>query len=422
MTPSAPPAPRRLAEGWILAAAGAGSLLPYVLYHAMFARLFWFGDEFDLIDQFSRMGFWKWVWLAFAENFVPVFKVLWGGAALAFGGSYGAMIALLWLTHALNVTLLGRLLRAGGLGWVGVLCCQIVFGLAPTNLETLGWSVQWSAVLSLLFMLAALDAFFRRPGVGRPVVHSLGSALTFSRGVLTGPLVALASLLTGRREGRWGRVVLYLAPAVVVAALIVLLAEGNHQHMRGHGAAALVYGLWYFCLNPAYDLLGIASWGWRTTLLLGALKVSLLTWALRRSGGRLRALLVVLLVFDLGNAMLLGVGRFNTGLLTVGSSRYQYASLAATLPFVGFGLEYWVGRLRFPPAGRRLVAGAALAALAAVLIRSWSVDLDRFTTWRGTDSRRILFVEAAPDPHGVPGIPFMPMDRAKQLIAQYHLH
>jgi len=421
MTPSVPPSRRHPSEGWILAAVGAAALLPYLLYHAMFARLFWFGDELDLIDQFNRMGFWKWVWLVFAENFVPLFKVLWGGAVLVFGGSYGAMIALVWLTHALNVALFGRLLRICGLGWVGVLCCQVIFGLAPSNLETLAWSVQWSAVLSLTFMLAALDAFFRQPGITRPVVHSLASALTFSRGVLTGPLVALASLLAGRREGRGVRIALYLAPAIVVAGLIVLLAEGNHQHMRGHGAAAFVYGLWYFCLNPAYDLLGIASWGWRTTLLLGALKVSLMGWALVRSGGRLRTLLLVLLAFDLGNAVLLGVGRFHTGILTVNSSRYQYASLAATLPFLGFGIESWGGRFRGAPV-LRLVQGAVLAFLAVALVRYWPVDLDHFTDWRGTDSRRILFLEAAPDPHAVPGIPFMTMVRAKELIARYHLH
>ncbi len=32
----------------------------------LFSRLYWFGDEFDLIDQIDRLGFWRWVWLAFA--------------------------------------------------------------------------------------------------------------------------------------------------------------------------------------------------------------------------------------------------------------------------------------------------------------------------------------------------------------------
>ena len=86
----------------------------------LFSRLYWFGDEFDLIDQIVRLGFWRCVWLAFAENFVPLFKVLWGGSVVLFRGSYAVMIALVWLTHALNVGLLGRVMRTCGMRWASV--------------------------------------------------------------------------------------------------------------------------------------------------------------------------------------------------------------------------------------------------------------------------------------------------------------
>ena len=33
-----------------------------------FARLFWFGDEWDLLDQIWKTGFWEWMWQAFAER------------------------------------------------------------------------------------------------------------------------------------------------------------------------------------------------------------------------------------------------------------------------------------------------------------------------------------------------------------------
>src|SRR5580698_1238446 len=131
-------------ELWILAGSACASLLPLFIYHRLFVQLFWFGDEFDLIDQIDRLGFWKWVWLTFAENFVPLFKVLWGGAVIGFGGSYAAMIAIVWLTHGLNVALLGRVMRTCGLSWSAVFIAQVVFGLTAANCETLGWSVQWS--------------------------------------------------------------------------------------------------------------------------------------------------------------------------------------------------------------------------------------------------------------------------------------
>jgi hypothetical protein len=187
-------------DRWILLAAGCLALAPFVAYHRLFGRLYWFGDEFDLIDQIDRIGFWRWIWLVFAENFVPVFKLLWGGGVLAFGGSYLAMVATVWLTHALNVALLGRVMRTCGLSWVAVICAQVAFGLSPANIETLAWTVQWSAVLSVTFMLLAFDGFFRAPSGPASFAWSAASALSFSRGVLAGPLLALGSLWPGRGQ------------------------------------------------------------------------------------------------------------------------------------------------------------------------------------------------------------------------------
>src|ERR1035438_5327332 len=168
-------------DRWILLAAGCLALAPFVAYHRMFGRLYWFGDEFDLIDQIDRIGFWRWIWLVFAENFVPVFKLLWGGGVLAFGGSYLAMVATVWLTHALNVALLGRVMRTCGLSSVAVICAQVAFGLSPANIETLAWTVQWSAVLSVTFMLLAFDGFFRAPSGPASFAWSAASALCTSR-------------------------------------------------------------------------------------------------------------------------------------------------------------------------------------------------------------------------------------------------
>jgi hypothetical protein len=405
---------------------GGVALAPLALYHGLFSRLFWFGDEFDLIDQIDRLGFWNWLWRTFAENFVPLFKVLWGGAVLGFHGSYAAMIALLWLTHAANVVLLGRVMRTCGIAWTGVILAQAVFGLTSVNLETLAWTVQWSAVLSVAFMLLALEGLFRAPFGTASVLWSAASALSFSRGVLTGPLVALGSL-GPRREGLRptpGRRAAFLAgcffTSLAVALLIGHLARGNHQHIGGHYGEAAIFGTWYYCLNPARNLFSVESIGWHTVIALGLCKVALVGWALARSTGRRRLLFALLVAFDLGNAALLGIGRYHTGLAATLSSRYQYASLIGIVPLAAFGLSHLWERVMLP---RKLRGGLALAAIgvaAALMCRGWSGALEPFTAWRGSDSRHALLDESGSG--AVPGIPGMTRERARELIAKYNLH
>ncbi len=416
------------ADRWIPFATGLVALAPLIAYHRLFARLFWFGDEFDLLDQIDRLGFWRWMWIVFAENFVPLFKVLWGGGAILFGGSYAAMVALLWLTHAVNVALLGRLMRTCGLSWAAVFVAQVAFGLTPANIETLGWTVQWSAVLSATFMLLALDSFIRAPFGRVPLGWSAASALAFSRGVLCGPLLAIACMWRGEgaqrmpfsRRAAWA--LAYLSPGIVVGLLITVLATGNHQHMMGHWGAASVYGLWYYCLNPAYHVFSVESWGWRTVSLLGLCKIALVAWAIGRSRGNQRLLIVLTVAFDLGNALLLGIGRFHTVLLSSVSSRYQYASLIGIAPAAGF----WVSCMweKFPgPAAARRAAFAVLLALAAfAMLRQWPADLEPFTASRGSESRRIFFGQNPPYQDSVPGVPWLTFERGKEIIAEYKLH
>ncbi|HZZ18405.1 MAG TPA: hypothetical protein VFE25_03500 [Opitutaceae bacterium] len=415
----------RRRDSWILAAMGLAALAPYAIYHRLFQQLFWFGDEFDLIDQIDRLGFWKWVWLAFAENFVPLFKVLWGGAALASGGSYACMLALAWITHALNVALLGRLMRTCGLSWLAVIPALLIFGLSVENYETLSWSVQWSAILSVTFMLLGLDRVFRGGSIAAPVGYAAASALSFSRGVLTGAVLGVTAFL-GDGEAplprRVTRSCVFLVPAIVVASLIFLLAKGNQHSMNGHFGHAATFAAWYFCVNPMHSLLLVESWGWRTTVLLGAVKVFVYVSGLIRSRGHARRLFVALILFDLANAALLGIGRYHTGLESTVSSRYQYASMLAFLPIAGFWVSSLIRDLEIPRIILRPACTVVLVVLATALCRQWPSELERFSRWRGADSRRVLFTEPNPASGDVPGIPGMPMDRAKELIAKYRLH
>jgi hypothetical protein len=408
-------------EAWVLLASACLALVPYLAHLGMFNRLFWFADEFDLVDQMDRLGFWRWVWLVFAENFVPVFKVLWGGGVLLFGGSYAAMIGAVWLLHAFNVWLLGRLMRACNLPWAAVFFAQAAFGLTSGNIETLAWSVQGSAVLSVTFLLLALLGFISAPVRPASYAWSAASALSFSRGVLTGPVLACASLYEGG-DRHLARAAAFLAPSVIVALLILSLATGNQQHMGGHWEDAAVFATWCYCLNPLYLLLRFESWGWRTVVILGLLKMTLVAWSLARSGGRLRLLLAMLVALDLGNAVLLGIGRYHTGLASTVSSRYQYAALICLAPLGGYWFSRLCGWVRGPALVRHALAPVLLIAFAATLCRQWSEALEPFTAQRGTESRRILFAEVAPAADSVPGIPGLPMDRAKALITQYRLH
>ncbi|MEO6873969.1 MAG: hypothetical protein ABI222_04020, partial [Opitutaceae bacterium] len=436
-TPSLPIPPRvAKALPWIAALA---ALAPFVIWHSEFARLFWFGDDFMLVDQIARMGFWPWVTRDFAENFAPVFKILWGGALFGFNGSYFWMLALLWLTHAATTLGLGRLLWRGGFSWFAVALVQIVFALTAANLETLGWSVQWSAILATLFFVLALlwqEKHATQLGAWQLRVHgpllllATASACSFSRGVLTGLVLAAAILLSDSESasspnwrGRLPMAALMLLPTVVVTVIITLHSTGNHQHLNGHGGEIMRYGAGYFFLNPGYLLLGFNSWSPEALVLLGGAKLALIAWGLARTHARTRVLLVLLLVYDLGNAGLLGIGRYHTGFETTISSRYNYSSLLATLPFFALWLEYLIQRWFVRPRVRQVVAVAALSLLIVSLLSHWPRELAGFANWRGTDLRRLMQDEAAAKAGAtVPALDYMPTHRAMELIHRYNLH
>ena len=94
------------------------------------------------------------------------------------------------------------------------------------------------------------------------------SACSFSRGVLTGGVVALALWLPLLAEPKpatiWPRIwpaLLCAAPAAVIVLAIGAFAHGNHEQIAGHGGDMLAYGLYFFLLNPFQALLDINPWG-----------------------------------------------------------------------------------------------------------------------------------------------------------------
>jgi len=420
---------------WI---AGLAALIPFLVWHQRFSELFWFGDDLFLIDQMAAMGLRDWTTRVFSENFVPLFKLLWGGSVLVFGGSYKAMLWLMWLTHAFNTAVLGMLLSRAGFSRLAMLATLVLFALPPANLETLGWSVQWSAILATTFLLLGLFVWQRaaltRASIGwrtSLLLASLAaaSACSFSRGVLTGPILALAMLLPFVAPGRWKILVahlpgslLCLLPAMAVALVIGQSSSGNHQNMSGQWGAALEFGLGYFLFNPVYHLLGEPILHPVTLLAFAVAKVAVIFTGLWFTRGSVRLLLLVLLAFDLGNAVLLGIGRHHTEFGGLLSSRYQYSSLLTTLPFLAALLDAFVARLPF----RRVPAwglGIVILLFAGLMLRGWPSALAEFTSWRGASLRQLMAEPPTTDPDVlVPSLDFMHIERAKALQRAYNLH
>jgi hypothetical protein len=215
---------------------------------------------------------------------------------------------------------------------------------------------------------------------------------------------------------------LCLLPAVGVALVIGQSSSGNHQHMTGQWGAALDFGLGYFLFNPGHLLLGEPSLHPLALVALAAAKVTVIFAGLWFSRGSVRLLLLALLTYDLGNAVLLGIGRHHTGFLALFSSRYQYSSLLATLPFLAALLDALLARL---PARRLPTWGVALVILllAGTTLRGWPAALAEFTAWRGTSLRQLIAAPTTTEPAAtVPALDFMHIERAKALQRAYNLH
>jgi hypothetical protein len=83
--------------------AGLASLLPLIVFSHSFHQLYFFHDDWGLLDGAARSNLWEWLFQPFlGESIIPVFKLLWLGAVRLFGGGYFAMICLLWATHLAN--------------------------------------------------------------------------------------------------------------------------------------------------------------------------------------------------------------------------------------------------------------------------------------------------------------------------------
>lgn len=415
------------------------SLLPLLAGWESLSKLFFFGDDWDHLDQIQEQGLPAWMWTVFAENFVPLWKLAWGGTLLIANGSHLTLVVAIWITHAATVLLLALLLRQAGMGRLPVAAGTIVFALSTRNIETLAWTTLWTTVMASAFLLGGLLCIERLEARGEINVWkesllllslSACSAFSMVRGVVTGPAMAAmllwTALLSSRIDAsRCIRMAAALIPAVLTALIILTQSRGNHQALGTNWEEMLRFGWFYFALNPLHRLFDFAGVGWRTALLLGTAKISLVGWALCRARPRVRRLLVVFMLFNLGEAVLLGIGRFHTGVESTTSSRYQYLSLLTLAPFLGIAVERaWRSVSRTIP-GTLRVAGACLIVLQIgwLVGHSWPRELRRWADARGGNTREILAREPLPGEVGaIPGIPYLTNERARELVEEFNLH
>ncbi|MGA2433973.1 MAG: hypothetical protein ABSG25_01670 [Bryobacteraceae bacterium] len=412
---------------WLVAAL---CLVPILVNLPEFRKLLYFGDDWDQLSQMDALGFARWASRPFAENTVPLYKTLWGGSILAFHGSYLAVLSVEWLTHALSIGLLGGIMRRLGFTISTIAVAMLFFGLPASNIETLAWSVQLSPLLAAFFMLLAwriLVSILDTPD-GLPrlklllyVLVLIASALSFSRGLLSGIVFALFVLLyrPSPAPARTRRIVLVISLALPFILGCVVNPPRLLARPGVNFAAAFVFGVHYLLLNPFFQIAGFAIVGWGAVCVFGLAKLSVTSmgFADTRKPPQI-AFLAALLFLDLMNAVLLGYGRYHTGLPASVSSRYQYVPLLCAAPFIGV-----VFARLFPSwnSGKmaRLAAVSAVLALYALLAWPWNAQISAWSGWRGTAVRAAL---ASAPPEERIAFSLTSVARARELQAKYNLH
>jgi hypothetical protein len=427
----------------------------FLLLVDYFKLLFWFGDEIHLLSEIRHEGYWNWVTSNFAENFVPLFKLLWGGAAIQFGGSYLVMLAILWGTHVMNGLLLATLLMRLGVTPLAIALAVVTFSITASTHESLGWTVQWSAVLATTFFLAALNVLASAMRAGAVSILTgvtcttllLASSLCFSRGILVCATVAASAFMwgahlffLGKKREAWSFLALSLfamGPAILSASMIFLGSTGNHQSLLSLQPEKFkdmsLFALHAFAMNPLSRLFGDDTVSWAELFLCLTIKGGIIIWAFS-SARRLGALTIIIALtmfcFDIGNSLLLGIGRYHTELRFAIGSRYQYEFLISLAPFIAIASTSAQSLLYAKLGSRRASVVFVLVFIAwgATLSSQWKGTVQHWSGWHGTEGRRAL-LEMNAAPPGMTGTqlwlgipPVISYEEAKAVTVEFHLH
>lgn len=453
-TTSAELAPNSNVDRALVLLAVLAPLLGFIFLYPQLKLLFWFGDELHLLSEIRHEGYWKWVTSNFAENFVPLFKLLWGGGVFVFGGSYFAMVLTVWITHAVNAALIASLLHQMRVPALGIAFGVITFSLSHSTHESLGWTVQWSAVLANTFLLAALNilASAMRSTITPTraalcIVSVVASSMCFSRGILVCATVSFAALvwaltLYKARDVKGGFSYLLvgcgaLVPAVLSSIMIFKGSTGNHQSFLSFEPEVMrkmyYFALHAFAMNPLSRLFGDDNVSWNELYVCLAIKAVVVVWAfavVRRYGAVACTILITFFAFELGSSILLGIGRYHTELRFAIGSRYQYEYLISLAPFIAVAL----GSIRDFSSGQKHqdtvlpILRLGFVAWLCILAWQWPATIEHWSGWHGTEGRRALLEMSAPPPGmtgtqlwlGIP--PIISYEEAKAVTREFRLH
>jgi hypothetical protein len=204
----------------------------------------------------------------------------------------------------------------------------------------------------------------------------------------------------------------------------ILLASAPARSVQGQFDAILAFGAHCLFLNPLFQ---IAFWdagrvGLGAIIVFGFFKATAITAgfsAAKKSQAQL-ACFGTLVLLDLLSCIMLGVGRYDSGIEATVSSRYQYVSLVCLAPFLGAVMERGVLTIR-PDRLEKLAAAGLLAAWCALLTYRWPDEIKAWSAWRGTEVRSALEAPVrAPQERFARAT--LDAARAAQLKVKYHLH
>lgn len=427
------------------------TLSPLLLNFKSAQQLFWYSDDLALLHELRLFGLSKWLLYPFGENFVPFFKTIWAAMLFTFDGWYLPQIILLWLLHAticgLFFILLCRLIESRKLCFLGAL----LLGLTARQVNLLMFSYHLTEALSLIFYLIALLILLRGWNQIEGKVHVFAAVflmilacLSFSRGAVMSLALAaswfIVSILSKRklRDSFLSSGLLAL-PAVGLFLILKSLASlGSSLDFTSGEQLSLQAQMFLhsYALNPlvSFRAIPMAQIGDILIVLLALiLKCSLSLAALeiaRRRNFTIFFVLLCLVLFDLGNAFLLGAGRYQEGLHAALVSRYQRSSLIAFLPCLILCVDYSGTRLKD---FKSLRASLVLAFWPFIIffwiysIGLWSRQFYHHARWQGIQGRRVLLegqtLRRNPSTRAWQGIPPVITDEdARAVTREFNLH
>ena len=415
--------------GFILA-----SLSPIAARYHRWSRLFWFGDDWDLINRLQILGFRRWLFDPFAESFCPIGKLVYGAMVVRPGARYTDF---LWATQGLRALMFllvavatRRALNTAAAGVFAVF--SLFYLVSPSGVEVFAWAPQLLTALSHTFFaalvfVAALEftsiSSISRKRVIIVMVLQAFCCLSFTRGIVLSGVLALGLVWKAADMNGESRIrhygnqlrrnfILLVVPAVCLVLSTRFARVRNPNLKLSTVPNVLNWAIRFFALNPFARVLQIERQAIGLVIVLAGLQIGMAAYVYRLHSPIGRLVLWVMAA-EAGAALAGGIGRFHTGPGAAVASRYQdMPALAFFLLLTVVIASRW--------SSTTVVVGVAWGVALLVLTSQWRVDLRYWTAVRGEDIR--YAVEAGPDPAApMPAVPFISIGRARELVRQYHL-